>query len=370
MTKARTSLRSVLTAAVFILIIGGFFILNRAVATPETLVSERRKPAAFPELTVKTLLNAEFMGGFDDYAADSFAFRDALRTVRAFSVFDIFMQTDKSGLYRDADVGAGKFGAVPEDAIRRTAAKIGAVAATLDGLNVYVSVVPDKSGWAARDYPGFDPDAARAILGEELPGLTYIDVSEALDGGSFYKTDLHWDQEKIVDVATLLGRAMGSQPETQYTANTVGEFSGVYPGQLALPMAQDTARYLTSDATSGAAVKYLDDKTLKWVDGEMYDLEAFSGRDPYDLFLRGAQAMITIENPSATGGRELYLFRDSFGSSLAPLLVSAYSKITLIDLRYVDARALPMLVEFKPGSDALFMYSSQILGAPEILLAG
>jgi hypothetical protein len=102
----------------------------------------------------------------------------------------------------------------------------------------------------------------------------------------------------------------------------------------------------------------------------MYDLEAFSGGDPYDLFLRGAQPLIVIDNPGAATDRELYMFRDSFSSSLAPLLCAAYRRVTLIDLRYLDSRILPSLVEFAPGSDALFIYSSQILNNESVLLAG
>jgi hypothetical protein len=377
----RTPLRHILTLAVFVSALGGLFILNRAVKAPEILESERRAAAAFPKLTAGTLLSGEFMRGFEDFAADSFAFRDAFRSVRAFSVFGIFRQTDKSGLYRDALVGAGKFGAPEEKDIRRTARKLKTVADSLAGLNVYVSVIPDKSAFAGREYPGFDIKLAERILAEELPGARYIDLVPELGADSFYKTDLHWDQSKIEGVADRIAAATGAippiaeeiRPQTSarlFQTRRAGSFYGVYKGQLALPMPPDTMTYLTPDLY-GAVTRYLDDKTLEWEEGDMYDLEAFEGRDPYDIFLRGAQALITIENTGAgPGARELYLFRDSFSSSLAPLLVPRYSKITLIDLRYIDFRVLPSLVEFEPGADALFLYSSQILGSPDILNAG
>jgi hypothetical protein len=89
--------------------------------------------------------------------------------------------------------------------------------------------------------------------------------------------------------------------------------------------------------------------------------------DPYDLFLRGPQPLIILENQASVQERELYLFRDSFGSSLAPLLMNAYSKITLIDLRYIHAGLLEEFIEFTPGADVLFLYSSQIFNNPSVL---
>ena len=54
------------------------------------------------------------------------------------------------------------------------------------------------------------------------------------------------------------------------------------------------------------------------------------------------------------------LFRDSFGSSIAPLLIENYRKITLIDLRYINSELLSEYVEFN-NQDVLFLYSGVVL---------
>lgn len=59
-------------------------------------------------------------------------------------------------------------------------------------------------------------------------------------------------------------------------------------------------------------------------------------------------------------GKELLLFRDSFGSSIAPLLLENYSKITLIDLRYLSKDILENYIEFE-NQDVLFLYSTLVL---------
>ena len=116
----------------------------------------------------------------------------------------------------------------------------------------------------------------------------------------------------------------------------------------------------------GLEVRYLHERTLEFESGPVYDVGMFMGVDPYDVFLRGPQPLILIENAAAPE-RELYLFRDSFGSSLAPILTGSYSRITVIDLRYINLGLLGEFIQFTPGSDVLFIYSSQIFNNPSVL---
>ena len=77
--------------------------------------------------------------------------------------------------------------------------------------------------------------------------------------------------------------------------------------------------------------------------------------------------MLSVENPEGQTGRELILFRDSFGSSLAPLLLGAYDRITLIDLRYIASPYLEQFVQFREGQDVLFLYSTSLLNSGMLL---
>ena len=368
MEKQKPSLREIISAAVFIAVIGVFFILNFAIPAPAVLVSERRVPAKFPEFSTKTIFSGSFMSKFDDYASDRFVFRDAFRGINSFIIFDIYRQTDKSGLYRSNYVGVGEFRRTNATAFRQTTERIKRAAGSLSdyNMNIYYSVVPDKSTFAERYMPGFSLDTAETILHDVLSDYEYISVADHLWASSFYKTDLHWDQSDIFTVTNHLLTSMGANPVPGgYPEVTAGEFRGVYAGQLALPVDADI---LTYQDVPGLKVSYLSEKTLQFEEGPVYDLERFAGVDPYDLFLRGPQPLIVIENKAASD-RELYLFRDSFGSSLAPLLAASYSKITVIDLRYLNLMLLPQFIEFRQGADVLFIYSSQIFNNPSILQA-
>jgi hypothetical protein len=60
------------------------------------------------------------------------------------------------------------------------------------------------------------------------------------------------------------------------------------------------------------------------------------------------------------------VFRDSFGSSMIPLLMQGYKKVTVVDTRYIASGLLDQFIQFK-GQDVLFMYSSLILNSSYIL---
>ena len=70
--------------------------------------------------------------------------------------------------------------------------------------------------------------------------------------------------------------------------------------------------------------------------------------------------MLTIENPDYNGTKELIVFRYSYGSSLIPLLVTGYSKVRVVDTRYISPKLLNQYIEFK-DQDVLFMYSTLII---------
>ena len=194
---------------------------------------------------------------------------------------------------------------------------------------------------------------------EQLTDASYIDLFEHLSLEDYYKTDQHWRQECISDVAQILAQGMGSDLSTSFTEHTLEvPFYGTYCGQAALNFNPDTIRYLTSDILDQCIVTSF--STGKPVEMPMYNMDKANGKDPYEMFLSGSEALLTIENPNATEEKELIIFRDSFSSSLAPLLASGYSKITLVDLRDVRSDAIGNFVDFH-GQDVLFLYSTLIL---------
>jgi hypothetical protein len=96
--------------------------------------------------------------------------------------------------------------------------------------------------------------------------------------------------------------------------------------------------------------------------GSVYDSTKLEGNELYETFLSGPVSLLTIENPHAETDKELIIFRDSFGSSLAPLLVQDYAKVTVLDSRWLTAgtRDFGKYVTFE-NQDVLLVYSALVM---------
>lgn len=326
--------------------------------------SERRPLAEKPELSVSTVTSGEFMKSFELYATDQFPVRDKFRTLKAFFVNWFMNKKDNNGIFvADGHLSKLEY-PVNAPMVDNAVQKFDYLYNTYmkdSNVNIYLSIVPDKNcfiaeknGYLSIDYKKFAEDFA-----DKVRYMKYIDILPLLSADKYYKTDSHWRQEKIVHIAEFIAQSMGRDAKTEYKINTLDNpFNGVYKGQSALPFKADTIKYLTNSELENATVKYYDTGVAK--EREMYDMEKAYGKDPYEMFLSGTTPLIEIENENADTEKELVIFRDSFGSSITPLLVHAYKKITVVDIRYIQSAFVGNYVKFD-NQDVLFLYSTTLL---------
>lgn len=333
------------------------FFINIFVKDNEISVTERRKLTQFPEVSISKLLNGETTGKFEDYAVDQFIARDTFRNIKAFYSTNIYKQKDNNGYFE-------KNGAIykidyplNEINIEKSASKINEVYNTyLKDMKIYYAIIPDKNYYLENnDHLKYDYNKLKQIMKNELTNLEYIDIWDDLELEAYYKTDLHWRQEKLKKVVNTIKTSMNlGTTENNYVVCDTGDFYGTYYGQLSANVMPDKMYILNNDIINNCTTYNYETKKI----GKIYD--DTSTQDKYDIYLSGATPIISIENKNATTDKELLLFRDSFGSSIAPLLVEDYKKITLIDLRYISSKILGGYIEFK-DQDVLFLYSTVVL---------
>ena len=184
----------------------------------------------------------------------------------------------------------------------------------------------------------------------------YIELRDILTLEDYYKTDTHWKQENLVKVVNRLGENIGFKITSTYKKNYYKPFYGVYYGQAALNINPDSLVYLTNDIILDSKVYYFEDKE----NDSVYTINKSENLDKYAVYLGGASSFIEITNTNNKSGRELVIFRDSFPSSLTPLLIEAYSKITLIDIRYITSNVYLDMIDFN-NQDVLFLYSTLVI---------
>lgn len=358
--KSKNILIIVLVSAVIV----GLAVMFLLLPDQQYSLSERRSLAQKPPLTAEKVLNGKFMSGFEDYTLDQFPGRETLRRVKALTAKYLFRQKDNHGLYEAGGHLSKLEYPLNESRLDRNLDQLRNVYDTLiapSDCRLFLSVIPDKNCFLAPQY-GYPFIECREIAGRAsaaLPEATYIDITETVGLENFYYTDQHWRQETILDTADVLTGAMGAQSLGDYEILELNTpFLGTYAGQSALPCKPETIRYLRSNVLDSCRVTSY--STGKAQSAFLYDMKKAAGKDPYEMFLGGTDPLIVIENPLCDTGRELVIFRDSFGSSITPLLAESYSKITLVDLRYMKSSLLSDYLTFR-DQDVLFLYSTLIL---------
>ena len=368
----KTNVKNIVSSAVFCL-----FLLIVALAcvfhAPNQFSeSERRELAQFPKFEWSEKgFNAsvkDYISDFEDYTLDQFPLRDTMRELKAFVELKLFNKKDNNNIYvvdgyisemqptlNDSSVknATGIWNNIYNKYLKDKANK------------VILSIIPDKNYFIAKEngYLTYDYEQMINMITAACPDLEYVDIFGELSIEDYYKTDTHWRQEQIVDVAKKLADALGVGDEYAWdfkTSTLDVPFYGVYTGQLGLAVESETIYYLTNDVIDNATL--FDHTKGKYVD--IYDREKAGGREPYDFFLSGArQGPMTITNPTQDNGKELVIFRDSFGSSISPLLIEGYSTIHVVDIRETAAGYINMLVGGFEGKDVLFLFSAMVTNA-------
>lgn len=346
-----------------ILLCGAAMLLGRS----EMSLSERRALTGWDDVAKSSIASGEFMTKAEDAAMDQFPFRDQFRRLKASFLYHAMGQLDNNGIY----IHHGNAGRLDyplnEPSVNYAIEKIKSIQNTyLRGKNtkVYYCIIPDKNYYFANElgYPVMDYEKMAQLMEKKL-NMQSIDISDLLEADSYYHTDPHWNQANIIPVAQRLVEEMNGTFNLEgVTLKTEGNLTGAYFGQSALPLTPDPLEYWDGGILDGA---YAYDATNKQK-VPIYNKEGAASNDPYNFFLGGAAPLQVIENPNCTTGRELVIFRDSFGSSIAPLLAGSYSRITLVDTRYVHSSLLKNYIRFQ-NQDVLFLYSALILNQSSTL---
>ena len=349
--------------------------------------TERSYLDKFPELSVENILEKgdnSFMSEFNSYTLDQFPLRDAFRQLKAMFHLYALNQSDNNDKYIH-DGYIAEMALLNEEVFQKNLASIQRIyekyLKDAQGCNVYMAVIPDKNYYLAEPSKHLSLDYGKlfADVQANAPWATHISLLDKLELSDFYRTDTHWQQEELLDVAQKIANAMGVEgPKAEdFTLQKLEDtFYGVYYGQIALPVAGEDMFLLRSDVLDNCLVSYDGAEAVKGVyDWDRSKVELVDkGNDKYEVygdmyevFLSKESGKIVIENPSATTDKELVVFRDSFGRSLIPLLVQDYAKVTVLDTRWLAGGTymLQNHIQFE-NQDVLFLYSALVLNSVEL----
>jgi len=342
---------------VFLIIIFGLGIIGIVLEDKAISSFERRKLAQFPELT------NDFAENMNDYLVDQFAFRNELIGLNSSINRNILKKIDDKKVYIVEDNIFEINYPLNEDSCIRFSSKLNYITEKcFKNVNVYYSIVPDKSCFLDESkYLKIDYSRMYNILNGTI-NAQYIDISNRLGVDDYYSTDIHWKQENLLDIVEYIMDRMGKKYVDQaYYEKRYNDFYGSSYSKGNTGIKPDVLKYLYSTDIENAFVNHLEfgEKTV-------YDEEKLNGIDSYDVFLSGPSSYIEIENKNVDNDNTLILFRDSFGSSIAPLFISYYNKIIIIDLRYINFKLIEEKLNYEQ-CDVLYLFSTLVINNSDIL---
>lgn len=328
--KKRTGLAPLIAIAVILLglSVGSFFL------TPDRAFSENenRYLQLTPKLSWDTVMSGDFMEDMEEYTSDQIVFRDLWTATRSL-LQRAEGKEDISGTYLGAE--GRYFAKVTEDSFNRAGLEKNAgyirefFAAS--GKSCRALIVPSPAG-VLRDMlpenaPYYDEAGAFERLDTALGG-SLLDVRETLADveDPYYHTDHHW---------TTMGAQAAYRRWAEVTGHTVREdalvcateeFRGTLYSKVLLPDSVYDSVYYAPGITAESVV--CDGK-----DGTLYDGDALTRKDKYELFLGGNYGQCVITT-GTENGKHLLLVKDSFANAFVPFLLGDYETVTMIDLRY------------------------------------
>lgn len=319
--------------------------------------SERRYLAEAPKLSEEKLSDWSFDDRVETYLADQLPLRDAFVGINAYATLYTGRQIS-TDVYCDAD---GYLVEAPvKDAPEEVEKRVNRIASLGErtGLKPYLIVVP-STGFIRRDsLPAslaalYHDDAIIARI-ERMEGVTPVPILKRFmrEGQTwFYRTDHHWNAEGAFAAYEAYMRAAGHEPLSKdaFARREIKGYSGSTQSRSALWLHRRDA--LTIDEPVGCRVTV----TFSDRDGAYDTLffeEHLNEYDWYPIFLDGNHPVTVIENGSApSDAPALLLVKDSFGNSLAPLLVPSYRTVVMVDPRYYRQSLAPLCEQY--GIDEL-----------------
>lgn len=364
MEKNSNLINKIFCSAILVFLVV-FMLLGIILPDKKISESERRELAQLPEMSLKTIFNGEYYTALDEYLVDQFPLREGFRKFKGLVTNKVFFNNINNNVLIKNDKLFQIEGTLNEDKVLYLTDLINKIVSeNVKSENIYYSIIPDKNYYLTdKSVPKLNYTKIEELMKENIVKGEYISIFDSLDLDSYYATDIHWSQDKLEGVVNTLGEAMGFSATLPTNKKTFEGFKGALYSKVTSNIKTDDIIYLYNDVITNA--KVYDVEKGKYI--SVYDDDDFSNVDPYDIYLGGAKPLLIIENESCTTGKELVMFRDSFGSSLSPLLIESYSKITLVDLRYINSSLLTKFIEFNVNQDILFMYSTPIINSSTIL---
>lgn len=345
--------KNIVLSIIFITFLFTFMIVNIVKKDDDISYSERRKLQKMPKITYDSVINGTYFNTLDKYTTDQFILRDNFRKIKI--DIDLLTKNNYNKLYLYKDYIIEETYPLNKESVINVTNKINNIKRTYlnETNNIYYSIVPDKNYFVNDDNLKLDYDELKNIMNSNLD-IKYIDIFNELSLEDYYKTDTHWKEEKLFKVVNKLSKEMNFNIDNNYSFKKISDFNGTYSSRIVRKDIKDEI-YILDNVNDMNVYNYETNGYKK-----VYDLTKLNSLDKYNVYLSGSVSLLKIESMNTDSAKDLIVFRDSYGSSLIPLMMNGYKSITIVDTRYISPSILSNYIDFN-NKDILFLYSTLLI---------
>lgn len=344
----------------------GYVILNMASPEKTFLETENRLPAKFPEFTLETLINGQYMPKLESYLNDQFVGRANWITVKT-AAEKLMGKTDSGGVYFGKD---GYLIEKHEPDQNQTQTNVESIKNMLESLkdkyNTQVLIAPTASLILNDKLPPFAPVWNQSELIDKVAALgNFVDVRDTLyehkDEYIYYRTDHHWTSLGAYYAYVQLCNALGIQPLSIESELVKETLSDEFMGTLAAKVNQSGNPDIldTYHTSLGLKVNYNQGQIIT---DTLYEKEYLDQRSKYSVFLNENQPYVEITTDNKNG-KTLVMVKDSYAHCMVPMLVNHYERVVLLDFRSLNmgfvSQAIPMIEEGGKIDDIVVLYNAE-----------
>ncbi len=363
MKKLKGSIRSKVTVTIFLLILSGMSVFGFAAGDERYSEKENRYLAIKPDLDSGNLLNGKYQEDYETYLADKTIFRNKWIELKTYIEL-ASLKKDVNGVYFGKDnyliarQDTDKF--ETENADKNCKYLEEFVDNYKKNTDICVMLVPNTSEILKKKLPkyAYNFNETRYIndIYKKIGEDNTVDVNEILkahkDEYLYYKTDHHWTTLGAYYAFTEYADKTGINIEKYTTKLVTDKFYGTMSSKANLEIEADKVYIYEPDKEEEVSVRYNNSTELK---DSLYEMSALDKKDKYSIFLGGNNPLVQITT-NAENDRKVLVIKDSFAHCFIPFMISGFSKIDVVDLRYYN-ESIRKMIEEGGYTDILVLYN-------------
>ena len=353
------------TAAVLLGFVAVMTVVDIATPTRAFSEMENRSLRTESKISLSRLLSGDFQSDYETMVADQFAGRDGWITAKSISE-SALQKTENNGvLYGKNGAFFTKFTSYNEEQLERNLYFLEGFAETHP---LTFGIIPSAYEYAQSELPlgAGQVDERQVIAGiketlSENENISWFDADSLLTAQNsedlFYRTDHHWKGTTAYLAYAALCEQMGLEPvpADQLVLREVEGFYGSYYSKCKKAgTVPDTLTFYDQPFPIKTEIDGVEKDN--W-----FNEEQLSARDKYGALLWGNSGLTVLSKEELPDNpKRLLMIKDSFSNCLAPIFLSNFDEVYIVDLRSYPV-GLNQLCEDKNFDQTLVLYNFENL---------